>query len=191
MKKDSRAALVSRLEEKFRWLTTALYDTSVPPAEVDAAMRPYLDDGIRFVDPWQTEAGVQRYRLGLAGFHTMFRFHFELIQLSVTLDGDGKTGRCICDGVMHLKQFAPLLTYPLRTILTYEFVVDDAGDAARPVRFRIHHHEEMWSFGDMLAAVPVTGWLYAKLFRPAFARGFLAASWLSARMKGALPARGS
>jgi hypothetical protein len=185
--KDTRAALISRLEEKFRWLTTALYDTSVPPAEVDAAMRPYIDDGIRFVDPWQTEAGVERYRLGLAGFHTMFRFHFELIQLSVTLDADGTTGRCICDGVMHLKQFAPLLTYPLRTILTYEFVVDDAGDAKRPVRFRIHRHEEMWSFGDMLAAVPVTGWLYSKLFRPAFARGFLAASWLSARMKGALP----
>ena len=131
---------------------------------------------------------MRKYRLGLAGFHTMFRFHFELMQLAVTVDADGRTGRCIADGVMHLKQFAPLLTYPLRTILTYEFTVDDAGDDARPVAFRIHRHEEMWSVGDMLAAVPVTGLLYAKLFRPAFARGFLAASWLSARLKGALPA---
>lgn len=186
--KDTRSALVARLEERFRWLTVALYDTSVPPTEVDAAIRPYLDERIRFVDPWQTESGVGKYRLGLAGFHTMFRFHFELMQLAVTVDADGRTGRCIADGVMHLKQFAPLLTYPLRTILTYEFTVDDAGDDARPVAFRIHRHEEMWSFGDMLAAVPVTGLLYAKLFRPAFARGFLAASWLSARLKGALPA---
>lgn len=187
---DARGELIARLEEKFRWLTVALYDTSVPPAEVDAAMRPYLDEAVRFVDPWQTESGVRKYRLGLAGFHTMFRFHFELFQLGVSLDADGRRGRCIADGIMHLKQLAPLLTYPLRTILTYEFVVDDAGDATRPVRFRIQRHEEMWSFADMLAAVPVTGWLYAKLFRPAFARGFLAASWLSARLKNALPADG-
>lgn len=184
---EPRAALTARLEERFRWLTVALYDTSVPPAQVDAAIRPYLDDAVRFVDPWQTEAGVGKYRLGLAGFHTLFRFHFELYQLAVTLDADGRRGRCIADGVMHLKQFAPLLTYPLRTILTYDFTVQDAGDATRPVAFRIHRHEELWSVGDMLAAVPVTGWVYAKLFRPAFARGFLAASWLSARLKGALP----
>jgi uncharacterized protein YbjT (DUF2867 family) len=47
----------------------------------------------------------------------------------------------------------------------------------------------MWSFGDMLAAVPVAGWAYTRLFRPAFAQGFLAASWLSARLRGALPPR--
>ena len=49
--KDTRSALVARLEERFRWLTVALYDTSVPPSEVDAAIRPYLDERIRFVDP--------------------------------------------------------------------------------------------------------------------------------------------
>lgn len=184
---DPRPLLLSRLEERFRWLTVALYDTSVSPAEVDAAIRPYLADDVRFVDPWQTGVGVKTYRLGLAGFHSMFRFHFEPYQVAVTLDAEGRGGRCIADGVMHLKQFAPVMTYPLRTILTYEFTVDDPGDAVAPVRFRISRHEEMWSVGDMLEAVPVTGLLYAKLFRPAFARGFLVASWLSARLKGALP----
>jgi hypothetical protein len=181
---DARAQLISRLEERFRWLTVALYDTGLSPAEVDEAVRPWLADDVRFVDPWQTGAGVKRYRLGLAGFHSMFRFHFEPYQVAVTLDAEGRTGRCIADGVMHLKQLAPLLTYPLRTILTYEFTVDEPGE---PLRFRIHRHEEMWSVGDMLAAVPVTGLVYTALFRPAFARGFLAASWLSARLKGALP----
>jgi hypothetical protein len=39
----------------------------------------------------------------------------------------------------------------------------------------------MWSVGDMLAALPGFGWLYAKLFRPAFSVGFLGASQLFSR----------
>lgn len=183
----ARRELVHRLEERFRHLTHVLYDTSVPPAHVDEEIREYLDEQVRFVDPWQSEAGLKKYRLGLAGFHSMFKFHFEIFQLNVTLDEAGKSGRCIVDGVMYLKQLHPVHTYPLRTILTYAFDVTDPGSAKKPVRFKIRHHEEMWSYGDMIAAVPLVGWVYSKLFRPAFARGFLAASYVSSRLKGFVP----
>lgn len=183
----ARRELIYRLEERFRHLTTVLYDTSVPPAQVDEEIHPYLDEGVRFVDPWQTESGVKKYRLGLAGFHSMFKFHFDILQLNVTLDEGARTGRCIVDGIMYLKQLHPVHTYPLRTILTYAFDVTDPGSAKKPVRFKIRHHEEMWSWGDMIAALPLVGWAYSKLFRPVFARGFLAASWLSSRAKGFTP----
>jgi len=60
-----------------------------------------------------------------------------------------------------------------------------AGDQAHP--FRITAHEEMWSLGDMLAAVPGLGTIYGQIFRRGFSYAFLGASYLSARWKGALP----
>lgn len=178
-----RAELIDRLETTFRRLSTILYDTKVTPAQVDAEIRPYLHERITFVDPWQTETGIEKYRLGLAGFHSMFKFDLELSQVSVALDQTASTGRCIADGVMYLRQLEPLHTYPLRTLLTYTFDLV----APEPLDFKIVHHEEMWSFADMIAAVPMLGGAYSKLFRPAFARGFLVASWVSARLKGGLP----
>jgi len=82
--------------------------------------------------------------------------------------------------VMHLRPFRHLPSYPLRTILAYAFEVTDPEARGGPV-FLIHEHEEMWSLGDMIEAVPVLGWFYWRVFRPAFSRGFLAASALSLR----------
>ena len=182
---DERPKMIGKLEAQFRQLSTLLYDTSVDPRIVDAEVAPLLDENVRFTDPWQQERGRGKYRLGLAGFHAMFRFTLDISQVSVQLAADGTSGRAMVDGVMNLQPLGQLFTYPLRTILVYEFAVT-AGAGGEP-QIRIHAHEEMWSIADMIAVLPMTGLVYRRLFRPAFARGFLAASWLSARARGVLP----
>jgi hypothetical protein len=161
------------LEPLFRKLSLLLYDTRVPMDVLEAEVMPYVAQDVTFVDPWQTGSGRERYRLGLAGFHRMLRFRFEVTQVGVQLSAGGEGGRAMVDGVMHLEQLAPLLTYPLRTMLVYAFRLDAAGTPA------IYFHEEMWSLGDMLAAVPGAGRLYETLFRKLFCRGFLLASRLT------------
>ncbi len=47
--------------------------------------------------------------------------------------------------------------------------------------------EEMWSFGDMLAALPLIGPLYKNGFRRGFSYAFLGASYLSCRLRRMLP----
>ena len=65
---------------------------------------------------------------------------------------------------------------------------DDDGDEEEEeeggvrIAYRIRDHEEMWSFGDMLAALPLGVGSVYRLFRHAFAVGFLAACWLSTRL---------
>lgn len=167
----------AELERLFEKLTALLYDTDVPMEVLEAEVMPYLGPDVTFVDPWQSGAGRESYRLGLAGFHAMFRFHFEVLQVGVRAPRGTQRGRAIVDGVMQLEQLSPLLVYPLRTIVTYGF---DLGGSGRPV---IHAHEEMWSFGDMLAAVPALGGFYSRVFRPAFSRGFLVASALASRRR--------
>jgi len=76
--------------------------------------------------------------------------------------------------VMQLQLLEPLFTYPLRTILVFRFALDDEGQP------QIYSHEELWSFGDMIAALPLLGSWYSGTFRPAFSRGFLLASRLCA-----------
>ena len=169
------------LAATFRRLSERLYDTSVPMSVLDDEVTPYLDANVTFTDPWQHGGGIDRYRLGLAGFHSMFHFTLELKQASVTVDTVRAEGRAIVDAVMHLKPVAFLPGYPLRTIITYTFRLVP-GDEAHP--FRITAHEEMWSVGDMLAAVPGLRTLYGKVFRRAFSYAFLGASYLIARRKG-------
>ena len=173
-----RAQRARALELAFRKLTCVLYDTRIPADQMEAEIAPLLADDITFVDPWQTGSGKAAYRLGMAGFHAMFRFDFEIKQACVTLDDSGKSGRAIVDGVMHLDQIAPLFSYPLRTVLTYEFTI---ANPARPEQFLVHKHEEMWSLGDMIEAAPFLGKFYSRFFRPAFAKGFLAASRIASR----------
>jgi len=170
------AALTRDLEARFRRVSLLLYDTSVDPAVADAEVAPLLDEGVRFTDPWQEASGRAKYRLGLAGFHAMFRFTLEIAQVSVQLADDGASGRAIVDGVMKLQPLGPRFTFPLRTILVYGFTLQGG-------QLRIQSHEEMWSLADMIAAVPLAGRFYRRVFRPGFSRGFLAASWLSARAR--------
>ena len=178
---DERAELTHSLEERFRQLALMLYDTSKDPRQVDVDVAPLLSETVSFTDPWQQASGRGKYRLGLAGFHAMLSFKLQITQVSVQLSQGAASGRAIVDGVMNLTPLGPSFTYPLRTILVFDFTLSDGG---LPL---IHAHEEMWSIADMVAAVPVAGWLYRRLFRPGFSWGFLAASWLTARARGLMP----
>lgn len=184
--RTGEAELIKQLEERFRTISLLLYDTSLPPSVVDREVSPYLAESIRFTDAWQQGLGREKYRLGAAGFHAMFKFHFEIFQLNVDVDVAKKKGRAIVDGIMHLKLLSPLYVLPLRTILVYEFILLDSRGEDGP-RFLIQSHDEMWSFADLLAALPGTGWFYTNVFRKAFAYGFLAASYVSCRLRGMLP----
>ncbi len=169
--------LVRALEERFTRITLLAYDTRVSVEQLETELMPYVASDVLFVDPWQSNQGREHYRAGAAGFHCLFRFDFELRQLHVRLEPDGRRGRALVDGVMQLRQLDALFVYPLRTLLTYEFTVDEAGNPS------IHRHEEMWSFGDMLEAVPLFGAFYSRLFRPGFSKGFLAASAFCRRLR--------
>ena len=169
-------AHLQKLQADFERLSRLLYDTSVPPSVLEHEVMPHIAEDVVFVDPWQEGKGRDRYRLGLAGFHTLLKFTLDITQASVTLSPDGKHGRALVDGVMHLDLLKPLYSYPLRTFLVYEFTVDPGTN-----RFTIQRHEEMWSLGDMIAAVPLAGPFYANVFRKLFCKAFLAASWVSAR----------
>ena len=148
---------------------------------LDEEVLPYLAPDVAFTDPWQHGVGRENYRLGLAGFHCMFHFDFEIHQLDVQLDRHHRKGRALVDGVMNLRQLSWLYTYPLRTFLVYDFTLADSGAERRPI---IQAHEEMWSLGDMIEALPLAGWVYKNLFRKAFSQGFLAASALCSRGRG-------
>lgn len=176
-----RAALIRDLEARFRQLSTLLYDTSVDPKMADAAIAPLLAPDVTFTDPWQQASGRSRYRMGIAGFHAMFHFKLDIKQLSVQLSDDASRCRVLADCVMQLQPLGPWYTFPLRTQLVYECSLAQDGTPT------VHSHEEMWSVADLLAAVPLTGAVYRRLFRPAFARGFLVASRLSAQARGMLP----
>jgi hypothetical protein len=161
------------LEALFRKLSLLLYDTRVPVEVLEAQVMPYIADDVVFTDPWQTGSGRENYRLGLAGFHRLLRFRLDPVQVSVQLNANGDQGRAMVDAVMHLELLAPLYTYPLRTILVYDFRLDASGTP------QICSHEEMWSIADMLASVPAVGWGYRRIFRTLFCRGFLLASRLA------------
>jgi hypothetical protein len=180
--------LVRELEERFRRLTELLYDTRVPSHVLDEEVLPFLAENVRFTDPWQQAEGREIYRRGVAGFHCMFSFDFDIFQINVQLEEGYVGGRAIVDGVMNLKQLSWLYTYPLRTILVYDFTLVSASATGGDVKPLIHSHEEMWSLGDMIAAIPLVGRFYTSVFRKGFSYGFQAASALCRRARG-LPAR--
>jgi hypothetical protein len=179
-----RQELIRELEAKFHHLTDLLYDTRVPPQRLEDEVLPLLTEEVTFKDPWQVGAGRDRYAVGMKGFHAMFDFRFEFHQVCVSLDAEATRGRALVDGVMHLWQSSRLFTYPLRTILRYDFTLASPDGAAPPL-LQISAHEEMWSLGDMIEALPLVGRIYAGAFRPAFARGFLVASRLASRWQSA------
>ncbi|WP_224361561.1 hypothetical protein [Hyalangium versicolor] len=180
---DTNRAIIERLETRFRRVTELLYDTRVPAHVLDEEVLPFIAEDIVFTDPWQRGGSRKDYRLGVFGFHAMFAFDFDITQLNVQLEPGLQKSRAIVDGVMNLKQLRWLYTYPLRTILVYDFTLESPPTPGQDIRPLIHAHEEMWSFGDMIAAVPGVSWLY-KHFRKGFSQGFLAASSLACRVRG-------
>lgn len=184
---NAERELIPRLEERFRRMTELLYDTRVPPQVLEEEVLPFIGENVTFTDPWQRGVGRENYRRGAAGFHCMFSFDFDILQANVQLEKGNLGGRAIVDGVMNLKQFSWLYTYPLRTILVYDFTLVGSGAELEPV---VHAHEEMWSLGDMIAAIPLVGRFYKNVFRKGFSYGFLAASALCRRARGAAATRG-
>ena len=173
----AREPRTAELEDRFRELTLLMYDTRVPLAALEARVVPYLGPDVVFVDPWLVAHGKDRFRIGARGFHCAFRFDFDIFQVGVTLDDRGDGGRALVDGVMNLRQLG-FYTYPLRTILHYNFTLPEG-------RLQIERLEEMWSFGDMIASLPLgVGWLYRNGFRPAAGHFFTAFFWLSCALRG-------
>src|SRR5262249_12716076 len=136
---------VPALEARFRELTLLMYDTGVPIPVLKERVFPYLAPDIVFVDPWLVARRRRRFEIGLMGLHCAFRFDFDSFQVAVALGVQGDGGRVMVDGVMNLRSL-PGYTYPLRTILAYDFML---GEGERGLL--VHRQEEMWSFGDMIA----------------------------------------
>lgn len=95
--------MIAQLELLFERLVRLQYNTSVPSSEADVLLRGHLHKDVYFRDPWQAGGGLAAYRLGLRGFHAMFSFHWENLQLHATLNEDGSRARVLCDGWMHVR----------------------------------------------------------------------------------------
>lgn len=174
---------VRAIEERFRKLTQLMYTTSVPLRTLEEEVLPYLAPNITFTDPWLRAHGFGKYRTGLRGFHCVIHFDFDMFQINVQLNEQRDGGRVIVDGIMNLRQLR-FYTYPLRTILVYDFVMTEGGES-----FQIVNHEEMWSFADMIQNAPLAGRFYAG-FRFMAGYFFTAAFWLGCAVKTRLPSAG-
>jgi hypothetical protein len=140
---------VEELHARFAELTRLLYDTSVPLGVLEREVMPHLAPNIEFVDPLMHSYGFPIFRIGVRGFHCTFPFDFDIAQIGVQLDERGDRGRAIVDGIMNLRSLR-VYTYPLRTILVYDFVMTDGGRS-----FLVTRLDEMWSFGDLFSNLPV------------------------------------
>lgn len=138
-----QSKFINQLEREFSNIVQLLYTTSVTGPVLERQVLPYINEKIIFKDPWQEGCGKELYRTGIKGFHNFFHFTFDTFQLNVKLNDDGKTGRCIVDGIMNLRQFSWIYTYPLRSILIFEFRLLNNMTINEP-QFEIFRHEEMW-----------------------------------------------
>jgi hypothetical protein len=172
----TRGVDVSVLEQRFAELTNLLYDTSVPASVLQEKVYPFLAPDIEFRDPWVKASGLRHFWIGLKGFHAAIRFDFRIAQLAVKLNERGDGGRVTVDGVMNLNQLV-VYTYPLRTILVYEFTMMPDGE-----RLQITSLEEMWSFGDMIENLPGLKRPY-ELYRRFFGYLFGGMFWIAATAK--------
>eukprot|EP00026_Physarum_polycephalum_P017471 Phypoly_transcript_18708.p1 GENE.Phypoly_transcript_18708~~Phypoly_transcript_18708.p1 ORF type:complete len:237 (+),score=27.22 Phypoly_transcript_18708:51-713(+) len=195
----SRLLISQRLAAKITEISNTLYSTDVTPKDMEP-LHHYFSKDIFFKDPWQQGGGIDKYTAGMNAFHSMLNFDFTDFQAAVTLEEKkrGKNyieGRAMIDGVMHLRQFSWIYTYPLRTILVYKLRVflDESGNIQvskkDDINFQIYFHEEMWSFGgiqyfhmlqrsfdfaDMIQNLPSFLSIPYSIFRTTFAYGFLA-----------------
>jgi hypothetical protein len=179
---DASQISVRKLEERFYRLTKLMYTTSVPLSTLEEEVVPYLAPNIQFVDPWLRARGSGKFRTGLRGFHCTFYFDFSIFQLNIQLNEQRDGGRVIVDGVMNLRQLR-FYTYPLRTILVYDFKMTEGGRS-----FQITNLEEMWSVADMIQNAPILGRFYEG-FRFVSGYFFTTMFWLSYAVTTRLPWR--
>ncbi|UJR30772.1 hypothetical protein I4U23_018292 [Adineta vaga] len=159
-----QSKFISQLEHEFATLTQFLYTTDVSSAVLEREVLPYIAKNIFFKDPCQEINGKELYAFSIKGFHHMFHLTFDKFQLNIKLNDDGKTGRCIIDGIANFKQFSWIYTYPLRLIVVFEFRLLNNQSINEP-QFEIYRHEEMWSLADLIDAIPGIGWFYKNIFR--------------------------
>ncbi|MEP7124772.1 MAG: hypothetical protein ABJE95_27840 [Byssovorax sp.] len=162
------------LSRRFTDLTNLLYDTAIPVAVLQEKVYPYLAPDIQFRDPWVKTSGLRHFWTGLQGFHAVIRFDFRILQLAVQMNERGDGGRVLVDGVMNLNQLV-IYTYPLRTMLVYEFTMLPDGQ-----RLQITSLEEMWSFGDLIENTPGMKRPYEK-YRRFFGNLFGGMFWVAAK----------
>lgn len=166
---------LARLDEQFRELTQLMYDTSVEIPVLEERVYPHLAPNIEFIDGILTATSAAKFRVGLRGFHCVFWFDFDIFQSSVKLNARGDGGRAMIDGVMNLRT-VPYYTYPLRTILVYDFTLAPDGS------FQVTRLEEMWSYADLLENAPLIGRLFraSRVVAGYFFTGFF---WLGATLR--------
>lgn len=179
MESSQDASVLTReqLAAHFRELTLLMYDTSVPIAQLEARVYPHLAPDIEFIDGILTASGARKFKVGLRGFHCVFYFDFDIFQLDVQLNENGDGGRVLVDGVMNLRT-VPYYSYPLRTMLVYDFTLIDGGR-----NFLITRQEEIWSYGDLLENLPIVGRLF-NATRAAAGYFFTGFFWLGATLRG-------
>jgi hypothetical protein len=142
------------LRARFAHITRVLYDTSVPLPIVEREILPLFSANVEFLDPLVHVYGHRIFRIGRRGFHCTFKFDFDIAQIGVQMNKDGNSGRAIVDGIMNLNSLV-VVTYPLRTILVYDFLLTEGGRNVSITRV-----EEMWSFGDLFENLPGIGRIY-------------------------------
>lgn len=143
-----QSKFINQLEREFSNLVQLLYTSSVPGPLLERQVVPYLAKNIHFKGPLQENNGKELYRVSIKGFHNLLHFTFDTFQLNIKLNDDGRTGRCIVDGIINIKQFSWLYTYPLRTMLVFEFRLLNNQTIDEP-QFEIFRHEEMWFVSSM------------------------------------------
>ncbi|HRI65574.1 MAG TPA: hypothetical protein PK156_15100 [Polyangium sp.] len=146
--------IVDQLRNHFARFTRILYDTSVPMDVVTREIFPYLSSNVEFLDPLVRVRGWRTFEKGRRGFHCTFKFDFDIAQVGIQLDERGERGRAMVDGIMNLRSLI-IYTYPLRTMLVYDFELKSEEPGLTITRI-----EELWSFGDLIANVPMVGGLY-------------------------------
>ena len=157
---QARSLLAEKIATRITEITNILYNTEVTPQDMEP-LHHYFSKDVYFKDPWQQGGGIEKYVAGMNGFHSMLNFDFTDFQAAVTLEEKKRgcnyiEGRAMVDGMMQLRQFSWLYTYPLRTILVYKlrvFLDEGTGDVMHAkkddIPFQIYFHEEMWSLGGI------------------------------------------
>jgi len=138
-----QSKFISQLEQEFTTIVRLLYSSSVPRPALESQILPYIAKNIHFKDPLQEGNGKELYRDSIKGFHNLFYFTHDTFQLQIKLNNDGRTGRCIVDGIINIRQFSWLYTYPLRAMFVFEFRLLSNPTTDKP-QFEIFRHEEMW-----------------------------------------------
>ncbi|KAF0974867.1 hypothetical protein FDP41_006341 [Naegleria fowleri] len=148
------------LEKRFSSLTHLIYNTQTKVQDLDEHVAPFLDEHVSYEDPFQFVSGKNTVLTQLKGCHLSMFFESKIEQLDIQMKENQEGGRVLIDAWMNMNQFKWIIgTFPIRTILVYDFVMINEGSS-----FLITNLKEMWSLGDVIEQIPFIGWCF-NLFR--------------------------